>query len=84
MPRFQETTAAWGGHGPADREAEVEKFLEIVEYMRTCGAFDWTDETIAGIGDSIRERKSVSAGQKRALTNIWDSRIKDREFGDME
>ncbi len=45
-------------------------FLALIEMMRECGRYEWADETLTGIYDTVRERDFVTEGQRRAVVNI--------------
>ena len=80
MPRLDQLDLDQPGPG-ADR---FDRLRGIIEWMRECGRFEWADATLTGIYDSVSERGFVTEGQWKAVSNIWDAKIKDREFGDLE
>lgn len=45
-------------------------FLALIEMMREDGAYDFADEILTSIYDSVRERNCVTQGQHRAVLNI--------------
>jgi len=55
-----------------------EEFLCALEYMSSCGSFDWAEETLLGIGEKVRERERVSEGQFSAVKNIAESLVRKR------
>jgi hypothetical protein len=53
--------------------------LSAIETMRESGSYDWADDTLRGIYDSVAERQRVTWGQRKALQNILRSRPKAME-----
>lgn len=58
-----------------EREDKVNEWLEAIEAMRGEGCWDWADETLSGIYDSVHKNRFVSEGQKRAIRNIRDRHV---------
>ncbi len=48
-------------------------FLALIEMMRECGRYDWADETLRGIYDSVEKAQIVTAGQHKAVLKIRES-----------
>lgn len=59
-------------------EREVADFLDQIADMRGSGFFNWADDTLRGIEDSVAGSGNITAGQRRAIENIENSR---RESG---
>lgn len=81
MPRFDEIDTGLPPDRGVDEEA-ADHLCDIIDYMRSCGQYDWADETLAGIYDTVHDRKRATFAQQQAIRNIWYSKS-DREFGDM-
>lgn len=60
-------------------DASIQTFLDVVEGMRGSGKYDWADETLRGIGDTVARTRRVSEGQRRAVTNFLASREEEME-----
>lgn len=60
---------------------EVQDFLDHIEGMRSCGCYDWADETLKGIWDSVSEFGSFTEAQEQAISNIENSHICDDRCG---
>jgi hypothetical protein len=86
MPRRFDDLDGAGSSSPSTVDGEAaQELLDIIEWMRSCGSFEWAGETLTGIYDTVHERKYASAAQRRAIENIWHGRFKgNREFGDCD
>ncbi len=51
-----------------------EGFLALIEMMRESERYDWADETLRGIYDTVEASQCVTEGQRRAVFNIRHSR----------
>lgn len=47
-----------------------EGFLAMIEMMREQGKYDFADETLRGIYDTVKARSMVTEAQQRAVYNI--------------
>lgn len=47
-----------------------EGFLAMIEMMREQRKYDWADETLRGIYDSVKEKQFVTEAQRAAVYNI--------------
>lgn len=54
-------------------EREVAAMLDRIAEMRGSGYFNWADDTLRGIEDSIAGSGVVTAGQRSAVENIEES-----------
>lgn len=50
-----------------------EGFLALIESMREQGKYDFADETLRGIYDTVEKTKTVTEAQHRAVYNIRHS-----------
>ena len=48
-------------------------FLALIEMMRECGRYDFSDTTLRGIYDSVEKAQAVTAAQHKAVRNIRES-----------
>jgi len=80
VPKLSDLRFNEGPH-PSDR---YDRLRATIDWMRESGRFDWADKTLAGIYDSITERGFVSDAQWDGVKNIWNARLRDRDFGDLE
>lgn len=62
-----------------DNNEKVTQFLEALDLIRSEGQFEFADETLVGIYDYVKERMYVTEGQKKAVTNILQSKGKELE-----
>jgi len=62
-----------------EREEAVQRWLDAIEAMRGEGCWDWADETLSGIYDTVYQGRFVSDRQKRAIRNIRDRHAEKAE-----
>lgn len=64
--------------------ADPGRFLTALEYLRTSGSFDWADDTLSGITDTVQSRGVVTEGQWRAVKKIAESRYKNYRLAEQD
>lgn len=52
------------------KECDWEEFLEEINDHLSNEDFEWAEETLAGIADTVQERSHATEGQKAAVNNI--------------
>lgn len=67
-----------------EEDPAVERILEAIEEMRSCGSYEWADDTLTGIYDTVHASRTVSEGQKRAIRNIAFARESVAEAMDLD
>jgi hypothetical protein len=67
------------GGRPLPQEARA--FLDDIEELQSDGGkYQWAVETLNGIYETVQRTKSVTEGQRRAVSNIRNS-VEERERG---
>jgi hypothetical protein len=56
------------GHHEIDDD--VQEFLDRIEELREDGRYEWADDTLTGIYDTVYAQNRVTDGQRRAIDNI--------------
>lgn len=49
---------------------EWKEILQKIEKMVDSGDYEWADETLLGIGETIEDTEYVTDGQREAIQNI--------------
>ena len=66
-------------------ERDVMRMLDRIAEMRGSGLFNWADDTLRGIEDSVAGSGRVTEGQRQAVANIeeasWSGRGRRRYEG---
>lgn len=53
------------------RKPTVEQFLHAIEMMRGDGRWEWCDDTLTGIYDSVHRRQDLTLNQKMAVEHLY-------------
>jgi hypothetical protein len=60
---------------PAPREEQDwDAFLHEINDLRTSGDYDWADETLGFIAETVEKTERVTVGQRTAVANITNAR----------
>lgn len=52
------------------RDAEWFQFHSEISNMLTSGRYEWAEDTLSGIAESVERYQNVTDGQRRAVENI--------------
>lgn len=58
--------------GSSSRDAA--DFVRLIDEMLESGEFDWAEDTLTGISDTVSKTGRVTEGQRRAVDNIGEKR----------
>lgn len=59
---------------PGSSDESAAEFLSRIDEMMESGEFDWAEDTLSGIKESVEKWEKVSEGQMRAVRNIAEAR----------
>lgn len=60
---------------------DPEQWLRLIEDMVDSGHYDWAEDTLLDIGETIEESGRVWSGQIEAITNIQNAAYGQRKRG---
>ncbi len=67
------------GSRSGERSEEARVFIDVIEGMRGSGKYDWCDQTLSGISETVQRSNRVSPEQRRAVVNFLKSRNEESE-----
>ena len=65
---------------PSDpRQSEWYLFSAEIDDLLADSRYSWAEDTLSGIQETVQQTERVTEGQRRAVTNISESRGRERE-----
>ena len=60
--------------GSIGSSQDVADFVRHIDEMLESGEFDWAEDTLTGISETVSKFGRVTEGQRRAVSNIGEKR----------